>query len=261
MNNSNGGSFSSNQRPRAARYRWISSLKGLYRFLKENGAYNTCAQLLKDYGPRSLLCRTARSEPVRIFFGVEGQIALSECQLLYRLATQARGGAIVEIGSFRGLATICLARGAQSSSERPMVCAIEPHKLFVGVLGHRFVPEDKQYFLENIRRFEVESDITLIPLASLDALKDWSEPISLLWIDGDHRYAAVKADFLGWEPFLISGGIVVLHDTTDPDLGSARVVNELISNSKRFNTVRQVCTCTYAAKNRRIVENNNGRQS
>lgn len=150
MNNLNGESFSSNQRLRAVRYRWISA-KGFLGFLKENGAYNTFAQVLKDYGPRSLLCRMARSEPVRVFFGVEGQIALSVCQLLYRLAAKARGGAIIEIGSFLGLSTICLATGARSSPERPMVYAIEPHKLFVGELGYRFVPENKQYFLENLR--------------------------------------------------------------------------------------------------------------
>lgn len=260
MSNSTGRSSSSSQRLRAARYRWISSPKGLYRFLKENGAYNTCAQVLKDYGPRSLLCRMARSEPTRVYFGVEGQISLSECRLLYDLAAEARGGAIVEIGSYRGLSTICLAKGARSTSGGPMVYAVEPHKLFVGVLGHRFVPEDKQHFLENRRRFEVENDIMLIPLASLDALKSWSEPISLLWIDGDHQYDAVRADFKGWEPFLILGGVVVLHDSTDPDLGSARVVNEFILNSKRFNPVRQTCTCTYAKKKRRIVGKKDGRQ-
>ena len=112
--------------------------------------------------------------------------------------------------------------------------------------GWHFVPTTIKCGLT--RCFEVENNITLIPLASLDALKDWSEPISLLWIDGDHRYEVVKADFLGWEPFVVPGGVVVLHDTTTPNLGSARVMNEFILNSERFNGVCQVCTCTYATK-------------
>ena len=234
--------------PRRSRYRWISGVPHLIRYLRDNGITDTLAQVLKDNGPRYVLCRLWSSEPVRVYFTVEGQITLSECRLLYRLAAQVREGAIAEIGSFRGLSTLCLALGARKAPGRPRVYAIDPHSQFTGVLGYTYVPEDKDRFIENVARFHAEEDITLVSCGSAEALKGWSDPISLLWIDGDHRFEAVKADFLGWEPFLMRTGVVVLHDSRNPYLGPARIVRELLVDSKRFSKPRHVCTTTYAKK-------------
>jgi predicted O-methyltransferase YrrM len=44
------------------------------------------------------------------------------------------------------------------------------------------------------------------------------KPIDLLFIDGDHSYAGVKADFGAYAPLVRPGGIVALHDiVADPD--------------------------------------------
>jgi predicted O-methyltransferase YrrM len=43
-------------------------------------------------------------------------------------------------------------------------------------------------------------------------------PIDVLFIDGDHRYAGVKADFAAYSPFVRPGGLVAFHDIV-PDPG------------------------------------------
>jgi cephalosporin hydroxylase len=48
---------------------------------------------------------------------------------------------------------------------------------------------------------------------SEEAAADWSRPISLLWIDGDHEYESVRQDLRLWEPYLLPGATVALHDT------------------------------------------------
>lgn len=41
----------------------------------------------------------------------------------------------------------------------------------------------------------------------------WQKPFDFLWIDGDHRYDAVKRDFDDWFPKLAKGGVVAFHDS------------------------------------------------
>jgi cephalosporin hydroxylase len=44
-------------------------------------------------------------------------------------------------------------------------------------------------------------------------------PLDLLFIDGDHSYAGVKADFSNFSPLVGTGGLIVFHDIVR-DLGS-----------------------------------------
>jgi predicted O-methyltransferase YrrM len=58
----------------------------------------------------------------------------------------------------------------------------------------------------------------------------YGKPIHLLFIDGDHRYEAVKADLERWGAKVAPGGLVVMHDygaqpkhlLLDPELGGVR---------------------------------------
>ena len=53
---------------------------------------------------------------------------------------------------------------------------------------------------------------TWVRKPSLDALRDWSRPIDILYIDGQHEAPYVLLDFvLAW-PFLNVGGLVVFDD-------------------------------------------------
>ena len=52
----------------------------------------------------------------------------------------------------------------------------------------------------------------------LEATRDWAKAIlredelDILYIDGDHTYAGVKADFELWSPLVRPGGHVIFHD-------------------------------------------------
>ena len=41
----------------------------------------------------------------------------------------------------------------------------------------------------------------------------WCEPIDFLYLDGDHRYEAVKRDFEDWSCHVRPGGVILLHDS------------------------------------------------
>src|SRR5215471_7984361 len=168
----------------------------------------------------------------------EGAISLEECDLLYGLAAQIATGCIVEIGSFRGKSTVALALGSMAGARVP-VYAIEPHERFTGVLGGQFEPTDRTEFFKNMIRAEVAEIVRLVNLSSEVVTAGWSAPVGMLWIDGDHRYPAVKRDFDCWAPFLIPGAIVVFHDSLDPALGPAQVIAEAV-RLRRFDKVLQL---------------------
>jgi len=162
---------------------------------------------------------------------VEGMIGELEAALLTRLASEVDEGCIVEIGSWRGMSTIALAKSAQVP-----VYAIEPHEHFVGVLGGMFGPEDRRAFFENLLQAGVVEQVRLVNLSSEVVTPGWQLPVGLLWVDGDHRYEAVKRDFECWEPHL--RGLVAFHDTIQPTLGSTQFVDELLGGG--FELVEHV---------------------
>ncbi len=190
---------------------------------------------------------TFRREFLKIFDEVEGQISVMEALFLFRTARKLRiQGTIVEIGSYRGKSTIFLAKGSKRGLGNT-VHAIEPHAEYVGIFGGKFGPEDKEAFLSNIQKHDVKDGVQLISQKSGDAALEWTQPISLLWIDGDHSYEAVKRDVLLWERFLCPGGIIALHDVM-PDSPPARVFDELIRNNPNFVNTAIYGRIGYAVK-------------
>ena len=153
---------------------------------------------------------------------LEGMIGEPEAALLTRLASEVEEGCIVEVGSYRGMSTIALAKGA-----RVPVYAIEPHEHFTGILGGTFGPDDRRAFFENLLRAGVVEQVRLVNLSSEVVAPAWQLPVCLLWIDGDHRYEAVRRDFASWEPHL--RGKVAFHDAIQPTLGPFRLIEELLA--------------------------------
>ncbi len=131
---------------------------------------------------------------LRKIMSVTGQLSVDECKLLYALASEVSAGSVVEIGSYRGKSTTALALGSRDHAGIP-VYAIEPHEEFEGVLGGSFGPQDRVAFFKHMLRCGVCETIRLVNLPSEVAACGWAAPVSLLWIDGDHRYEGVKKDF------------------------------------------------------------------
>lgn len=172
---------------------------------------------------------------------VDGLMTAPEVLLLYQQARQARGGTIVEIGSFHGRSTIALALGSQEGNGAP-VYAIDPYVSFTGPLGGQFGPGDKIGFFRNLLFTATAPQVWVIHLPSVQASRAWQEPIALLWIDGDHSYAGVKADFALWSPFVIPGGVVAFHDSLDPRLGVHQLIGEILEtgNYKDIGVVEKI---------------------
>lgn len=176
-----------------------------------------------------------------------GMLTLQEVRYLYQLAQLESGkGVIVEIGSWKGKSTACLARGSMAMGG-PEIYAIDPH---TPLAAEGYLEDTEREFQENIAATRVKSHVVSMAMTSEDAAQGWSRPIRLLWIDGDHRYEQVKKDFLLWEPHLIEGGVIAMHDTIRKK-GPKRVLWEEIFQSTRFQDISIVDNITAARKVRR----------
>ena len=178
---------------------------------------------------------------------VVGAVTDLELELLYNLAGRGPGeGQIVEIGSFQGKSTIFLASGSKKA-HREKVWAIDPHQ-GAYVMGRRFSGPTYKKFLDNLRRARVKDQVVVIRKFSDQAIKTWKKPIRLLFIDGNHSYAGVRKDILGWEPFLVAGGVIALHDALNPAVGPARAIVKLLLKDKRFSNLGVIDSIFYAIK-------------
>lgn len=162
---------------------------------------------------------------------VEGQISAAEAaSLAQRAAELPAGRDVVEIGSFRGRSACALAVGSLRGA-RNAVYAVDPHDEFVGVKGGRFGPPDRAAFYAHLVRLGLGELVRLVALPSRRAARAWDAPtIGLLFIDGDHRYAAVRADFEAWYPRVCGGGWIGLHDADCVDV--ERLVDEVVASRR-----------------------------
>jgi predicted O-methyltransferase YrrM len=193
----------------------------------------------------------------RVQARVPGWLFGPDAWLLYELARRGPGqGAIVEIGSAWGRSTIYLARGSQRAG-RERVYAIDPHTGDPSYLasGEHYgiwradVPRPPAgegfstlpAFLANIQRFGVAGQVEPVVAASTTAAATLDPgPIRLLYIDGLHTYAAVRADIDDWVARVVTGGVIVFDDyfNASPEVGVRHAVTELLASGQVEPTLR-----------------------
>jgi methyltransferase family protein len=143
---------------------------------------------------------------------IEGWLTAAQAARLRSAALAARPpGAVVEIGSFRGKSTVVLAAAAGS------VVAIDPHA------GSDRGPQeikpsaprgeaDYEAFHANLRAAGVADRVRHVRKFSADAHGDVDGPLSLLYVDGAHRFGPARADLAGWGGRVAPGGTMLVHD-------------------------------------------------
>jgi predicted O-methyltransferase YrrM len=74
--------------------------------------------------------------------------------------------------------------------------------------------------------------------------------VDFVFIDGDHTYEGLRADWQGWSPLIAPGGCIALHDSRSTpdrsidDAGSVRFTREVILSDPRFRVADMVDSLT-----------------
>lgn len=195
------------------------------------------------------------SQFVKDSYEIDGYLDNSEGLCLYLLARYgSKIGRVVEIGSFQGKSTYWLASGVRDSNDNTMI-TIDHHN---GNKEHndssnmhsKFFPKGgtKNIFKENMEKYKLMDWITPMYVDSMTAASKFNEPIRLLFIDGSHEYQDIKNDVLIWGKKVVSGGIIVIHDSSRIAQfeGPKKVVGQLMA--AQFDLVYELFSMTVLRK-------------
>jgi MMP 1-O-methyltransferase len=170
---------------------------------------------------------------------VDGYLDPHEAVFLYHVAREgAGGGEVVEIGSFRGRSTLCLALGCRRRGEG-RVRAVDPH-----VYG------TAAELRANADHFGLGAWVELEVTTSVEAASRSRRPARLIFIDGNHSHESVAADVAAWLPRLEPGGFLLLHDSADwsPFPGPRRVAAEVLRAGATFDRVGRIGSISWGRR-------------
>ena len=146
--------------------------------------------------------------------------------LIYALITKFRMNSFLEIGFGRGYASLCASMAFRDAGIDGKIVTIDPE-----------ISED---YLKNLTNFipkELFSCMTFIKQTSQVALPQIKENFDLVYIDGDHRYEAVKSDWENtknkYDKFLIFDDYVPT-DRTDEGMRCAALIAEIEDSTKEL---------------------------
>jgi len=138
------------------------------------------------------------------------------------------GTHVVEVGRAEGGSTILLAAAAK---RKPPLIAL-PDGVIVYSIDNDPVNDARLQDVLAGLRFE---RVDLIVGDSQTYDTSGIDNIGLLFIDGDHTYPGVKADFENWLPTVVPGGTIAFHDVTTSGLenyGPEQLYHELLEDPR-----------------------------
>jgi len=177
---------------------------------------------------------------------IDGFLSAGTGNLLYSLAKQCNGmGVIVEIGTWKGKSTVCLAMGSLDG-KKINVYTIDPH---TGSSEHqkrmgKIWTYDE--FIANMKRLNLDRTVNPIVDTSENASKLFKEKVELIFIDGAHEYEYVEKDFKCWYPKMVDEGIMAFHDSDRESV--IGVLKKYVYGMPYLYDIKTFETTTYAKK-------------
>ena len=173
----------------------------------------------------------------------EGWLTSAESDVLFSTASTLSGrGCIVEIGSWCAKSLSYIAAGALSCGFSNKIYSIDPF------LTSKDEPNGKyETFVKNLKINGLLDYITHIKEKSQIAGTKFNDPVEFIFIDGFHKYDAVKRDFELFFPKIIDCGYIAIHDIF-AYLGPTVLLQEILLNSSDFKLINIVHSTAVAQK-------------
>ena len=181
-------------------------------------------------------------------FLIETHMTFEERCELFRTARRLPAGfRALEIGSYLGASTAFLALAAHLRDGR--VDAIDTWAN--DAMGREPTQDTHGRFLANIHAWR--HYVRPIRAHSAAAALTYTDPLDLLFIDGDHSYEGALADLRGFAPRLKKGGWLAMHDFTYADV--RRAFDEAVGDARvtDLSQTGSLMTCRLAETMASIV--------
>jgi len=157
-------------------------------------------------------------------FGIAA-LTIEEAAYLYAVAREAGPGRLAEIGRYKGGSSFLLAVAMDPGAE---LWSYDAHVKLTDVFSGEQLDDELRGAL---RRFGLDDRVHVVVGDS--RVVEPPGPCRLVFVDGDHSYEGVRADFEHWRGFVAAGGHLLFHDAVAageiPTMrpGVARLVAEI----------------------------------
>jgi len=198
------------------------------------------------------LIRKIKLNKIKEFKKIDGFLSENEAIGLFDLSKSlSKNSNILEIGSWKGKSTLCLAKGLKKG----FVYIIDPFNadgeseskdIYLNTIGKLSL---EQQFKINLERSNLFNKIKVCKGYSADFI-DLSVQFSLIFIDGDHSIEGCEFDFLNFNKKLSKSGYLVFHDYYPErlQLGPTYVINKYILNNENWQVLKIIDSLFIAKK-------------
>jgi predicted O-methyltransferase YrrM len=143
--------------------------------------------------------------------------------LLHRLARERLPqGPVLEVGTYCGKSAVYL--GAAARDVGGLVVTVDHHRgseenqagwehhdpELVDPATGRI--DTLPFFRRTITEAGLEDVVVAVVGESATVAASWRTPLSMLFVDGGHGPEPAQADYTGWAPWVMAGGLLAIHD-------------------------------------------------
>lgn len=180
---------------------------------------------------------------------LEGWLSKGERDILFDTVVSLKDTAsIVEIGSWCGRSLLVMVAAAISRNFKNKIYSIDPF------LTSKDEPNGKyDEFIKNLKENNVDDLITHIKEKSQIAGVSFNDSIEFIFIDGFHKYDAVKKDYELFYPKIVENGYVAFHDVFT-FYGPTKLMVEILETTDTLKFVKTASSLVLCQKVNKLSE-------
>lgn len=161
------------------------------------------------------------------------------CETLRLLAARVPAGeAIVEIGVYLGRSVCYLGKGAKEGNGA-RVWGIDPWDLpgerrtYANAEVGFTDPQTRKKAGEHVVKAELSDIVTLVRGFAGEIGRTWTgPPVGLMYVDGDHHEAVIRADFDAWQRHIARDATIVFDDHEPAFPGVVAAVAAMVAEGR-----------------------------
>ena len=182
---------------------------------------------------------------------IKGFLLEAEGESLYLAAKNySKQGPCLEIGSYCGKSAVYLGSAVKENNQ--LLYSIDHHKGSEEQQpGEEFFDPDLldetgkkintlPFFLDTIDKAGLKEIVIPIVSTSVEASRVWSKPLAMVFIDGGHSEKAANDDYDAWNPHIIPGGLLAIHDVFPNPEDGGRPPFNIYTKAKESGLFKEV---------------------
>ena len=182
---------------------------------------------------------------------IKGFLLKEEGESLYLAAKKySKRGPCLEIGSYCGKSALYIGSAVKENNQ--LLYSIDHHKGSEEQQpGEEFFDPDLldetgnsinslPFFLDTISKAGLKDIVIPMVSTSVEISKAWTKPLAMVFIDGGHSEKAANEDYDAWNPHIIPGGLLAIHDVFPNPEDGGRPPFNIYTKAKKSGLFKEV---------------------